>query len=179
MSPADSSVERATLRRIWRELATLKRFAHESDERLGPCGRCGCFTAAFWMRFIACPSRPHAVKAELCLVPDLHRRAQQTWQVVSSCHPPALAERGPILHELPALFEKVASAVGGLDRVADSVGEGLLYDVVRVGGRLGGPVSEGAAKAMDRYIALLHLLQHVRHGHVTQAGSGSFPNEHM
>jgi hypothetical protein len=40
------------------------------------------------------------------------------------CHPPewdhitgrrALAERGPIVHEVPALLEKVATTVGGLD----------------------------------------------------------------
>jgi hypothetical protein len=78
-----------------------------------------------------------------------------------------------------ALLEKIAAPIGGFDRIADGVGEGLLYDVVRVGGRLGGPVSKRAAKAMDRYIALLHLLQHIRHGHVAQAGSGSFPNEKM
>ena len=92
--------------------------------------------------FIACPLRTHAVEAELCLLPDLHRKAQQTSQVWSSCHPRALAERGPIVHEVTALLEKVAPAIGGLDRIGDSVGEGLLYDVVRGGGRLGGPVSE-------------------------------------
>jgi hypothetical protein len=78
-----------------------------------------------------------------------------------------------------ALLEKIAAPISGFDRIADGVGEGLLYDVVRVGGRLGGPVSEGAAKAMDRYIALLHLLQHIRHGHVTQAGFSSGPDENM
>ena len=80
------------------------------------------------------------------------------------CHSPecdhrvrrrAGAERGPIVHELPALLEKVAAPIGGLDRIADSVGKGLLDDMVRVGGRLGGPVSERAAKAMDRYIVCL------------------------
>ena len=30
---------------------------------------------------------------------------------------PALAERGPIIHEVPALLEKVAAPIGGLDRV--------------------------------------------------------------
>ena len=80
---------------------------------------------------------------------------------------------------MTALLEKIAAPIGRFDRIADGVGEGLLYDVVRVGGRLGGPVSKRAAKAMDRYIALLHLLQHIRHRHVAQAGSGSFPNEQM
>jgi hypothetical protein len=115
----------------------------------------------------------------MCLLSDLHYSAQQTWQVSSSCLPRALAECGPIVHEVTALLEKIAAPIGGFDRIADGVGEGLLYDVVRVGGRLGGPVSKRAAKAMDRYIALLHLLQHIRHGHVAQAGSGSFPNEKM
>ena len=81
----------------------------------------------------------------------------------------ALAERGPIVHEVTALLEKIAAPIGGFDRIADGVREGLLYDVVRVGGRLGGPIPEGAAKAMDRHIASLHLLQHIRHGHVAQA----------
>ena len=97
----------------------------------------------------------------------------------SSCHPRALAERGPIVHELPALFEKIAAPIGSFDRIADSVSEGLVYDVVRMGGRLGGPVSERAAEPMDRHIASLHLLQHIRHGHVAQAGSSSGPQEHM
>jgi hypothetical protein len=92
---------------------------------------------------------------------------------------PALAERGPIIHKVPALLEKVAAPISGLDRVADSVGEGLLDDVVWVGSRLGGPVSESAAKAMDRHIALLHLLQHVRHGHVAKAGSSAGADENM
>jgi len=39
-------------------------------------------------------------------------------------------------------------------RTHQGIGEGLLYDVVRVGGRFGGPISKRAAKAMDRYIQL-------------------------
>jgi hypothetical protein len=115
----------------------------------------------------------------MCLLSDLHYSAQQTWQVSSSCLPRALAECGPIVHEVTALLEKIAAPIGGFDRIADGVGEGLLYDVVGVGGRLGGPVSERAAKAMDRHIASLHLLQHIRHGHVAKAGSSSGPDEHM
>ena len=38
---------------------------------------------------------------------------------------PALAKRGPIIHEVPSLLEKVAAPIGGLNRVADSVGKGL------------------------------------------------------
>src|SRR4051795_10970331 len=96
-----------------------------------------------------------------------------------SASPRASTELSPVVHEMPPLLEKVTAPVGGFDGIADSVGEGLLYDVVRVGGRLGGPVSKGAAKAMDGHIASLHLLEHIRHSHVAQAGSGSFPNEHM
>ena len=45
----------------------------------------------------------------------------------------APAELSPVVHEVPALLEKVTTSIGGLDRVADSVGKGLLNDVVRVG----------------------------------------------
>jgi hypothetical protein len=48
------------------------------------------------------------------------------------------AELSPVVHEVPALLEKVTTSIGGLDRVADSVEKGLLNDVVRVGRRLGG-----------------------------------------
>jgi hypothetical protein len=75
------------------------------------------------------------------------------------------------------LLEQVAATIGGLDRVADGVGEGLLHHVVPVGSRLGGPVSKRATKAMDRYIALLHLLQHLWHGHVAKAGSRAGADE--
>ena len=78
-----------------------------------------------------------------------------------STDPRMPAELSPVIHEVPALLEKISASIGGFDCIADGVGEGLLYDVVRVGGRLGGPVSKRAAKAMDRYIALLHLLQHM------------------
>src|SRR4030088_1736015 len=80
---------------------------------------------------------------------------------------------------MTTLLEKIAAPIGGFDRIADGVGEGLLYDVVRVGGRLGGPISKRAAETLGRSIALLHLLQHIRHGHVAQAASSSGPNEHM
>src|SRR3981081_672475 len=157
MSPRDSSVERATLRRIWREVLTLERFKDESGERFGACSRCGWFTVAFWMRFIAYPS---AVQEKLnVLASGPAPQGQQTWQVWSSCHPRALAECGPIVHEMTALLEKIAAPIGGFDRIADGVGEGLLYDVVRVGGRLGGPISKRAAKAMDRSITFFHCLR--------------------
>ena len=48
------------------------------------------------------------------------------------------AELSPVVHEVPAILEKVTTSIGGLDRVADSVEKGLLNDVVRVGRRLGG-----------------------------------------
>jgi hypothetical protein len=41
---------------IRREVLSLESFNDESDERLGACSRFGCFTVAFWMRFIASPS---------------------------------------------------------------------------------------------------------------------------
>jgi hypothetical protein len=91
----------------------------------------------------------------------------------------APAELSPVVHEVPALLEKVTTSIGGLDRVADSVGKGLLNDMVRVGRRLGSPVSERAAKAMDGHIALLHLLQHIRHGHVAKGGSSSGADEYV
>ena len=91
----------------------------------------------------------------------------------------APAELSPVVHEVPALLKKVTASICGLDRVADSVGKGLLNDMVRVGRRLGGPVSERAAKAMDGHIALLHLLQHIRHGHVAKGGSSSGADEYV
>jgi hypothetical protein len=91
----------------------------------------------------------------------------------------APAELSPVVHEVPALLEKVTTSIGSLDRVADSVGKRLLNDVVRVNRRLGGPVSERAAKAMDGHIALLHLLQHIRHGHVAKGGSSSGADEYV
>ena len=75
--------------------------------------------------------------------------------------------------------EFFAATIGGLDRVADGVGEGLLHHVVPVGSRLGCSVSKRATKAMDRYIALLHLLQHLWHGHVAKAGSRAGADENM
>ena len=95
-----------------------------------------------------------------------------------SCRRPP-AELSPIIHEVTALLEKIAAPIGRLDRIADGVGEGLLDNVVRVRSRLSRPISEGAAKAMHRHIASPHLLQHIRHGHVTKAGSSAGPNEHM
>ena len=80
---------------------------------------------------------------------------------------------------MTTLLEQVAATIGGLDRVPDSVGQRLLYDMVRVGSRLGGSVSKRATKAMDRYIALLHLLQHLWHGHVAKAGSRAGADENM
>ncbi len=111
-----------------------------------------------------------------------------SWQFLSLCYlmgcdpgscrrPPT--ELSPIIHEVTALLEKIAAPIGRLDRVADGVGEGLLDNVVLVRSRLSRPISEGAAKAMDRHIASPHLLQHIRHGHVTKAGSRAGPNEHM
>src|SRR6185369_13942017 len=148
MSPADNSVPRATICAIGSEPPILERSKQESDELLGACSRCRCFPAAFRMRFIVRPSCPHVEKAELYLFPDLDRGAQQNLAKDKSSYlPSALAERGPIVHEVPALFEQVAAPVGGLDRVADSVGQGLLHNVVRVRSRLGGPVSERAAEA--------------------------------
>ena len=96
-----------------------------------------------------------------------------------TAHRHALAEGGPIIHEVTTLLEQVAATIGGLDRVADGVGEGLLHHVVPVGSRLGGSVSKRATKAMDRYIALLHLLQHLWHGHVAKAGSRAGADENM
>jgi hypothetical protein len=78
-----------------------------------------------------------------------------------------------------ALLEKIAAPICGFDRIADGVSKGLLNDVVRVGRRLGGPVSERAAKAMNSHIALLHLLQHIRHGHVAKGGSSSGADEYV
>ncbi len=66
----------------------------------------------------------------------------------------APAELSPIVHKVPALLEKVAASVGGLDRVADCVCERLFNNVVRVSGRFSGPVSERAAKAVDCNLAL-------------------------
>jgi hypothetical protein len=80
---------------------------------------------------------------------------------------------------VPALFEKVAAPVGGLDRVADGVGKGLLNYMVLVGGRLCGPVSECATEAVDRHVRLVHLLQHVWHGHIAQSGSSSGADEYV
>ena len=98
---------------------------------------------------------------------------------MAGASPGAPAELSPVVHEVPALLKKVTASICSLDRVADSVGKGLLNDVVRVNRRLGGPVSERAAKAMDRHIALLHLLQHIRHGHVAKGGSSSGADEYV
>ena len=113
---------------------------HRLSLRITEKAECACF--------LTCTARP------------------ENLAIWSSCHPRALAECGPIAHEVTALFEKIAASIGGFDGIADGVGEGLLYDVVRVGGRFGGPISKRAAKAMDRHIASLHLLQHIRHSHV-------------
>src|SRR4051812_38431000 len=125
------------------------------------------------------PIPPHYRKSRMCLLPDLHRKARKLGKYGHRAILGRSQNARPIAHEVTALFEKIAAAIGGFDGIADGVGEGLLYDVVRVGGRFGGPISKRAAKAMDRHIASRHLLQHIRHSHVAEAGSGSFPNEQM
>src|SRR3954453_19030051 len=95
------------------------------------------------------------------------------------CRPSALAECGPIVHEVTEFPKKIAASIGRFDRVADGMGKSLLYDVVRIGSCLSCPVSKRAAKAVDGHIALAHLLQHVRHGHVAKGRSSAGADENM
>ena len=72
----------------------------------------------------------------------------------------------PGVHEPPALVEQVAAAIGGFDRVADRVRQGLLANLAWRGGALGRPIAEGRAKAVDaRALAVSHFFEEPAHRH--------------
>src|SRR6476469_6204778 len=60
------------------------------------------------------------------------------------------AVRGPGIHQLAALVEQVATPVGRLHRIRDSVRERHLRYLAREGGALSRPVAEGRAEAVYR-----------------------------
>ena len=75
----------------------------------------------------------------------------------------AVAIGGPIRHQFFSLLKQISSAVGGLDCVRDFVPEAHFADVRVVAGRLGGPIPEGRAEAVNCRV-WPHFAHDRRHG---------------
>src|SRR5215470_3145337 len=77
------------------------------------------------------------------------------------------AEPRPSLHQLPALLEQIAAPVGGLDLVADGMGQRHLRDFGREAGALRGPIAERRSESVHSQFIAAHPPQHHRHRQVT------------
>src|ERR1700730_16563777 len=70
------------------------------------------------------------------------------------------AERRPIGHQPPALFQERAASICGLDLVGDRMRQGLLPYLLREWGIVRRPIAETGTEAMNGFAAL-HCLHHV------------------
>ena len=80
----------------------------------------------------------------------------------------------PAFGQVPTLLEQIAAPVGGLDLVADSMGQRHLGNFERETGALGSPIAQARPETMHRQLTALHAAQQDQHRHIAERLPG-FP----